>query len=126
MNDLTDRELRARFKQLRAAELGDAPEFRELLGRANPATAGTDRNGRRLLSRVAIPVTLVAALVLAVGIARVERRRVAIQTPLSTWTSPTATLLRTPGIGLSAPRGILTSVLDRATSNSVLLKGTNR
>ena len=126
MNDVTDQELRSRFDELRAVDVGDAPDFRELLDRANRTAAGNDRHEPRRLPRVAVPIALAAAIVLAVGVARVARRRAPIPAPLSTWASPTASLLRTPGVGLFAPPGILTSVLDPAIHTSVLSKGTKR
>lgn len=126
MNESADDELRAQFGELRTADMGDAPAFRELFGRADRAAAGTDRNERRRLSRLAIPIALAAAIVLTVGIARVARRRAFIQAPLSTWTSPTASLLRAPGAGLLAPPGILASVLDPAVRASIPSKGTKQ
>ena len=127
MNELTEQELRSRFTLLRAADAGSAPDFSELLERANDTPADTDRHARLWLTRFAIPVALAAALVLAAGIARVTARRGAVvQQSLSTWTSPTASLLHTSDFGLSGSRGILTSVLDPAVSTSVFTKGTRR
>jgi len=126
MNELTDSELRSRYDALRTADAANAPGFRELLDRATRAAAATDRSARRRLPRLAVPIALAATIALAVGIARMARRRASIQTPLSTWTSPTARLLRTSGIGLAASPGVLTSVLDRATSPHVPLNGTRQ
>jgi hypothetical protein len=126
MNEPMEPELRSRFAQLRAADAGNAPDFREMCERANDTTAQAE-HARRRLTRFAIPVALAAGLVIAAGIARVAARRDAVvQQSLSTWTSPTASLLRTSDFGLSGSRGILTSVLDPAVSTSVFTKGTRR
>jgi hypothetical protein len=125
MKDSMDHDLRPRFKQLRTADAAGTPDFRELLDGARRATPATDRNARRWLSRIALPLALAAAVVAAAGIARVARSRASAPPPLSMWTSPTASLLRTPGLGPLAPPHILSSVLDQAVATSVLSKGTN-
>ncbi len=122
MNDSSDHELRSKFERLREAETADAPDFRSLLDRADRAAPGNGRVERRRLTRFAIPIAIAAAVVVAAGVASVARRRTAIQVPLSSWTSPTAGLLRTPGLGLLGPTNILSSRL----SPSLLSNGTRR
>ncbi len=121
MNDSSDRELRSKFERLRETETAGAPDFRNLLDRAD-RTAPDGRAGRRRLSRFAIPIAVAAAVVVAAGVASVARRRTAVQVPLSSWTSPTAGLLRTPGLGLLGPANILSSRL----SPSLFSNGTRR
>jgi hypothetical protein len=121
MTGLSDRELRARFDALRAADEHGAPGFGALL--AHAARAATE--GRRLPSRwrLRTSLSIAAALLLAVGLVRWSRRRDFVPQPLSTWTSPTAGLLHTPGSELLASSGLLPSVLDQLTSTSSQRKG---
>lgn len=110
MNDSADRDLRTRFDALRRTDASEAPGFRELIGREVRRPAPTAILSPRRLLRAAI--ALAAAIVFAAGVARVSRRRAPSQVPLSAWTSPTASLLHTPGIGLSSTSAVLTSALD--------------
>lgn len=121
MTGLSDRELRARFDALRAADEHGAPGFGALLARAAPAAT----EGRRLPSRwrLRTALSIAAALLLAVGLVRWSRRRDFVPQPLSTWTSPTASLLHTPGPDLLASSGLLPSVLDQLTSTPSQRKG---
>ena len=123
MNEPTDHELRARFAELRAAELFGAPEFDDVRDRANRARTTVDRIARRGPSRVALSIALAAAIVLAVSVARESHRREFVPPPLSTWTSPTASLLRTPGIDLFTSKTLRSSMLDAATAASALHTG---
>ncbi len=120
MNGLPDHDLRRHFGELCAADAARAPDFRELLDRENRAHASMHRDERSRLARLAIPIALAAAVAVAVGIAGVARRRAVLQAPLSTWTSPTAGLLRTSGLGVLGPTNNLSSTL----SSSLLSKGT--
>lgn len=124
MNDSADRDLRARFEKLRAADAAARPAFHALVDRASPYSARAARVDRRWLTRIGIPVAIAAGAVLAAGVVHIAQRRAAIQVPLSAWTSPTAGMLPPPGIGLAAPSDVLTSVLDAATSSSFFREGT--
>ena len=125
MNDSPDHELRSQFKKLCEAETADAPDFRNLLDRADRTAPGNGRVERRRLSRFALPIAFAAVVIVAAGVASVAsvaRRRTAVQVPLSSWISPTAGLLRTPGVGLLGPANILSSRL----SPSLFINGIRR
>jgi hypothetical protein len=66
-----------------------------------------------------VRLSLAAAIVLAAGLAVRGRRDRARIPPLSTWRSPTAVFLNTPGIELLQSPDVLTSVLDRVASTAV-------
>jgi hypothetical protein len=134
MNEARDDDLRARFGALGAEEAARAPEFRSVLERV-PA-----RRRSATSSRSVMLLGLAAAAVLAVatGVAIRGRRTgepltlVADSTPsrapaepsITTWTSPTAGLLRTSGsMLLSAPPPIHSSILDGAFPTPAEPKG---
>ncbi len=116
MTALSDHELRARFDALRAADERDAPGLRAVLDRARRAPAADARLMAR--RRLQVALSIAAALLLAVGVSRISRRPAFVPPPLSTWTSPTASLLHTPGSELLASPALLSSVLDQLTSMS--------
>jgi hypothetical protein len=113
MTGLPDHELRARFDELRAADEQSAPGFGAVLARAR--FAAPDRTQRRRRWRLGAALSIAAAIVLAVGISRTARRRNFVAQPLSTWRSPTASLLRTPGSELLASPSLVPSALDHLT-----------
>ena len=127
MNLPADDELRARFEALREEDRRRAPAFRGAL---------SDEGPRPLPRRRAFPLVWIAAaagIVLTVGIAVRETRqhdpdphaRSASSfgggdtVSITTWRSPTASLLRSSGSGLLAPPRILSSVLDGASRAAV-------
>ncbi len=116
MNDLKDDELRARFAQLRDADELGAPDFQGVLGRAR-LRPPRGRLTWRPPSRFALSAALAAAILFAIGVARVSRRSEFVPPPLSTWVSPTASLLRTPGSELMRAPRLMSSVLDPATES---------
>lgn len=115
MKEINDDELRARFAQLRSADELGAPDFQCVLERAKnrPLRAGRFAWRRPL----AVSAALAATILLAVGVARVARRSGFVAPPLSTWVSPTASLLRTPGSELLNSPSLTSSVLDPATKS---------
>jgi len=94
MND--DRRLRELFSELSARDAREAPEFASLL---RAQTGGSRRRPRRLA--ISVSLGTVAAVATAVVLLRPSTRPAA--PPISSWTSPTASLLP-----LSSP------LLDRA------------
>jgi hypothetical protein len=128
-----DDELQSRFDQLRAGDRARRPEFRALLDRAESGA----RSPRPTRPAVLWTVAAAAAIVLAVGIAIQRGGRDSARIPPDAsasaapaafagprhWTSPTATLLRTPGREVLAPPSILSSVLDGITRMPVQPKG---
>jgi hypothetical protein len=116
MNPLSDDEIRERFSALRRADEGLAPSFARLAeeaARAVPPSA----HSRPRLNRVALlSFAAAATLLLVVGTARRRlREREAAQPPLALWTSPTASLLRTPGSNLLTASTLTPSVFDGLT-----------
>jgi hypothetical protein len=112
-------ELRARFEALRETERAGAPGFRSLMDRGARAAQERRRRGWRRWPVAWVRLSLAAAIVLAAGLAVRGRRDRARIPPLSTWRSPTAVFLNTPGIELLQSPDVLTSVLDRVASTAV-------
>jgi hypothetical protein len=121
MTGIPDHELRARFDELRAADEQGAPGFGAVLARAR--FAAPDRTQRRRRRRLGVALSIAAAIVLAVGISRTSRRRSFVAQPLSTWRSPTASLLRTPGLELLASPSLIPSALDHLTTTLAQREG---
>lgn len=127
-----DDELRARFHGVREGDRARIPAFDALLARAE-ARAEPDQRPR---GRAVVWVAAAASVVLAVGtavlssgdgdllggVADSDSSGVIATPSISRWTSPTASLLRTPGRDLLGPPSILSSILDGAT-RSVQHKG---
>ena len=127
MNLPDDDDLRARFHALRRDDEAQAPDFRTVLNRVVVP--------RSLPLRRSVPVLWVAAaagVMVAVGITLLEvhdrANRLADSVALSaatnsasvsTWRSPTASLLRTSGGELLAAPRVLSSILDGATNAAV-------
>jgi hypothetical protein len=124
MSAFNDSEMRSRFDALRTGDASSAPDFHDLFERARRRPVRADRIGRRWVSRAAFSLAVAATIVLTVNIAREsQRRRAFVPAPLSTWTSPTASLLRTPGTELIRSRALLSSMLDPVTSTTVSRRG---
>ena len=127
MNEFHDDELRSRFAELRAADERDAPEFHAVLDRANHRPIRLDARTRRWLPRIAWSLAAAAAIVLAIGITRESRqRRAFVPVTLSIWTSPTASLLRTPGSELITSSTFAPSMIDPATAKTLSRRGTKK
>lgn len=114
MKELSDDELRARFAQLRAGDELSAPRFDAVVDRAMRTVPERARAWVRW--RIPLALSVAAALVLAVALARTSRRRDFIAPPLSTWTSPTASLLQMPGSELLALPSLGSSALGQLTT----------
>jgi hypothetical protein len=113
-----DAELRRRFGELRDREGSERPEFEMVVKRARTRV---DANSVQLRRRIAL--TAAAAIVIAavgVGVARKREQSAAIARAaqiqsLPSWSTPTASLLRTPGSERlrTVPR-LSESMIDRA------------
>ena len=127
MTSPSDDELRTRFESLRDAEQQDAPGFQSVLNRSvRPSTADL-RASRRWRSPVALSLAAAAVVALAISLAlRVANSREAFVQPLSAWTSPTASLLRTPGLGLLESSTLSGSVFDGMTLSHAKTLGDRR
>jgi hypothetical protein len=90
MSSPEDSRLRTHFENLREEDRSTAPPF----GGTAAATAALSRHGSsRRIALAAIPV-LAIAVMLAV---RTHRSTDAVPRELAAWSSPTASLLQTPG-----------------------------
>jgi hypothetical protein len=119
-----DERLRSRFGELRDADERGAPAYRAVLERR--VAPVVPHPGRRWLPRFALTLAAAAAIVLAIGVARESRRREFQPQPLSTWRSPTASLLHTPGLNLVSSSTLVSSMLDPVIATSTLRTGTRQ
>jgi hypothetical protein len=119
-----DDELRARFADLRASDERSAPDFHGVLDRAKRAPYA-DARRLRLRAPLALFIAAAAVVVAAVGIARVSalRRAAFVATPLSTWTSPTAGLLRTQGFDRVRPASVVAALVAIANAPVIPQRG---
>lgn len=123
-----DGELRDRFRALREAERAAAPGFAAL--RSRPARPGVRRMRVPLAAYAALAAGIVLGVAFVAHEARVNRAPEFTLThslthSLTQWTSPTASLLHTPGAELLyAPPPIATSTLDRFISQPATHPGT--
>ena len=127
MNELDDDELRSRFGELRAADERLTPDFPTVLERAHHRPILQSGSRRRWLPRIAVSLAAAAAVVLAIGLTIQEReRRAFVPVTLSIWTSPTASLLRTPGSELFTSTTLMSSTLNPVTSTSLSRTGNKK
>lgn len=110
MKHTDEDQLRSHFQSLRDGERVHAPPFR----------AAWDGAARRAVlaprARIATVLWLTAAagVVLAVGVTLRQSSDRDLPPSITSWTSPTAGLLRTPGVELlGASPTLRTSILDR-------------
>jgi hypothetical protein len=112
-----DDELRARFGDLRHLDDASAPEF----------SAVVDRAGRRKARAYRMPVVwLAAAAAVVVGLVATQRFRAtneAAAQSITTWQSPTSSLVPASGRAVLSPSPLLSSILDGATSSALWRKG---
>src|SRR5262245_25011953 len=123
-----DDELRDRFAELRAFDSRSRPEFDAVVARGAQRAARPGR--RRVLA--AVWIASAAGIVLAIGAAGLAWRGLGLSHPkptamsrgsITSWRSPTAWLLRTPGRELYAPSSIRSSIIDGAAQVPVQRKG---
>jgi hypothetical protein len=115
---LADDELRERFRDLRHVDDARTPEFPVVdRARARRATAPLHRS----------PVVwLAAAAAVVVGLIATQRLRAtneAAAQSITTWQSPTSSLVPASGRAVFSPSPLLSSVLDGATSSALWRKG---
>jgi hypothetical protein len=121
MNASSDEELRARFEALRSADERVAPGFERIRNRSRRRAFTTPRV--RFGWRLDVALAVAAALLFSIGATRAYRRYTFVAAPLSTWKSPTAVLLRTPGAGLLQSQELAPSPLDHLTTALALREG---
>ncbi len=121
MNGLSDDELRARFKALRSADEPHTPAFEQIRNR--PVRAAPAAPRARFAWRLGVALSVAAALLLSAGVTRAYRRYTFVAPPLSTWTSPTASLLHTPGTELLRSPKFAPSPLDHLITSLALREG---
>ncbi len=123
MNPLDD-DLRARFEQLRDDDRATVPAFQPMWERAKAAASASRR--RRLLPA---GIAAAAAVVVAAGLLihkTNDPEGFHSTATISSWTSPTASLLNALGRDLFAPPPLLSSTLDSVIQVPVTLKGASR
>jgi hypothetical protein len=127
MSEMDDLELRSRFAELRAADEIGAPEFHGVVEGGRLRAPRASRIGWRSPARIAISLATAAAaaaIVLAIGATMQSRqRRVFVPVTLSIWTSPTASLLVTPGSDLISSPTFAPSIVDPKTSTTLSRRG---
>lgn len=113
-----DRELRARFGELRDADSAGAPDVSGVVART-----AIDR--RATIARRSGAMLLAAAAVVLIGVvvARQPRAVDGSGASITSWKSPTTSLIPTTGQSVLAPDPLLSSVLDGATSSTLWQKG---
>jgi hypothetical protein len=114
-----DDELRARFHELRRADGARAPEFPAVVDRAE------DERTTSVPYRSPV-VWLAAAAAVVVGLVATQRFRAtsdAAAQSITTWQSPTGSLVPASGRAVLSPSPLLSSVLDGATSSALWRKG---
>ncbi len=114
-----DDELRARFRELRRADGARAPEFPAVVDRAE------DERTTPVPYRSPV-VWLAAAAAVVVGLVATQRLRAtsdAAAQSITTWQSPTSSLVPASGRAVLSPSPLLSSVLDGATSSALWRKG---
>jgi hypothetical protein len=118
-----DDDLRVRFAELRNDDRATAPGFRGMWDAAQDET-GVVATRRPALWMAAAAAILVIAAGVAVRWTRVEQAdSLPAGESISTWASPTASLLRMSGVTVLDQPSILASVLDGATNPAIRRKG---
>ncbi len=114
-----DDEFRARFRDLRRMDAAGAPEF--------PTVVDQAEAGRAKATPYRWPlVWLTAAAAVVVGLFATQRFRAtsdAAAQSITTWQSPTNSLVPANGRAVLSPSPLLSSVLDGATSSTIWRKG---
>jgi len=125
MKPPSDEELTVRFEELRDDDHAGAPDFRAVLNRAQSRERG------RLRATPWAWAAVAASVVFAAGIAlhQARNREAALRassmldapggSSISTWRSPTASLLRVSGSEVLGAPKIRSSILDGATRGAV-------
>jgi len=114
-----DDELRARFRELRRGDGAGVPEFPAVVDRGSGVPAKP--------SPYRLPVVWFAvAAAVVVGLVATQRFRAtneAAAQSITTWQSPTSSLVPTSGRVVLAPPSLFSSVLDASTSSALWRKG---
>ena len=114
-----DDQLRERFGDLRHVDDARAPEFLAVVHRTGSA--------RAKVTAYRLPVVwLAAAAAVVVGLVATQRFRATSDAPaqsITTWQSPTSSLVPASGRAVLSPSPLLSSVLDGATSSALWRKG---
>ncbi len=111
-----DRVIRELFTELRATDSAQAPDFRTMRQRASTPRSIATPLTRSLVRAAAAVVFLAAGVVVWQRLHPAAMSRSASVSPLASWKSPTAFLLRTPGRELlEQVPDVESSILDRIT-----------
>jgi negative regulator of sigma E activity len=113
-------EVRARFESLRDLERRSVPDFQDVAAEARAA----GRFPARQPAAVSVGLAAAACVVLVatVLVQRSSRASGAAES-VTSWRSPTTSLVPTSGQAVLAPPPLLSSVLDGATASTLWRKG---
>jgi len=113
-----DDELRTRFRELRRVDTAGAPGFPTVVDQAEA------RRARATPYRLPL-VWLTAAAAVVVGLFATRFRATSDAAPpsITTWQSPTSSLVPASGRAVLSPPPLLSCVLDGATSSTIWRKG---
>ncbi len=118
---MTDAELdlRARFESLREMEQASAPDFQDVVEVKSAARIPTRRSAGAWVGLAAAAGVVVAAAMILQG----PSRATSSTDRVTSWQSPTTSLVPTNGQTVLAPPPLLSSVLDDATASTLWRKG---
>ena len=124
MNDMSDEELGTRFSALRNQDRGHEPQFHQVWHRAELRARAAPPSSAPTLRWIAAAAAIVfiAAFVVITHDARDNQPIVTTAPAISSWQSPTASLLGTPSRDLLAPPPLLSSVFDGVTQTALQSK----
>ena len=128
MTWFNDDQLRERFDELRGDDRTTMPSFRAQWERADAEA----KHVPPLRPHLRMPLLVAAAAVVVIAVGVVVRRRAdapragLLAPSITSWTSPTASLLRTSGGDLLGSPSVLSSTLDRGLHTPVNYKGVSR
>jgi hypothetical protein len=112
---MTDHDLKKAFDALRQSERDSAPSFDAVWRRAKATAEPEQRESRSVVRWVPLAASVIIGALLLFALEREKTPRLirdARVPAISTWQSPTASLLRSPTQFLTTSTSVMSSVLD--------------